>query len=141
MKPQDFNQLIADLLGAIYNEKTSPVKTNPDYSWQDFDVFTDESDREALEPGLRVTACVYESGNVGLTLNYTPKADSDTSKAVLAAYKRLRAKNLCLMAAERAQDSMRASLEADQLLNQAAALLGIPVAELEKTVNVDGKEA
>ena len=70
-----------------------------------------------------------------------PKAESDTSKAVLAAYKRLRAKNLCLMAAERAQDSMRASLEADQLLNQAAALLGIPVAELEKTVNVDGKEA
>lgn len=141
MKPQDFNQLLASLLGAIYNEKTSPVKTNPDYSWQDFDVFTDESDRDALEPGLRVTACVYESGAVGLTLNFSPKSESDTRKAVLAAYKRLRAKNLCLMAVERSQDSMRASLEADQLLNQAAALLGIPVAELEKTVNVDGKEA
>ena len=135
MKPQDFNLLLVSLLGAIYNEKTSPVKTNPDYSWQDFDVFTDESDRDALEPGLRVTACVYESGAVGLTLNFSPKSESDTRKAVLAAYKRLRAKNLCLMAAERSQESMRASLEADQLLNQAAALLGIPVAELEKNVN------
>ena len=131
MKPQDFNQLLNALVEQATNETTSPVRTNRDCTYQDFDVFTDENQRLELAPGLSVSATVFESGSVYLSLNFRA-ADKETHEKVLAAYKRLRAKNLCKLAAERAQDSARASLDADELVNQAAALLGIPVAEAEK---------
>ena len=131
MKPQDFNQLLNALVEQATNETTSPVRTNRDCTYQDFDVFTDENQRLELAPGLSVSATVFESGSVYLSLNFRD-ADKETHEKVLAAYKRLRAKNLCKLAAERAQDSARASLDADELVNQAAALLGIPVAEAEK---------
>ena len=131
MKPQDFNQLLNALVEQATNETTSPVRTNRDCTYQDFDVFTDENQRLELAPGLSVSATVFESGSVYLSLNFRA-ADKETHEKVLEAYKRLRAKNLCKLAAERAQDRARASLDADELVNQAAALLGIPVAEAEK---------
>lgn len=131
MKANDFGQLAAQVITALNANECQPIKTDTAYGWQNF---TPLSDKEAeLLKGCEVSGCVYQGGGlveIKLTVHL---AAGDMDKAE-AARKTLKAKNLCLLAVEAKLESQRKAQEADELLTQAAAQLGIPVEDVEKIV-------
>lgn len=131
MKANDFGHLAAQVVTALNANECKPIKTNPAYSWQSF---TPLSDVEAeLLKGCEVEGTVYQGGGlVEIKIN-VHLAAGDKEKAE-AARKTLNTKNLCLLAVEAKLESQRKAEEADKLVTQAAAQLGIPVEDVEKIV-------
>lgn len=137
MKANDFGQLAAQVVTALNANECQPVKTDTAYGWQNF---TPLSDKEAeLLKGCKVEGTVYSGGGmVELKLTIL-LADNNKVKAN-EAHKRLKAKNLCLMAVEAKLESQRKAQEADELLTKAAEQLGIPVEDVEKIIVTETEE-
>ncbi len=131
MKANDFGQLAAQVVAALNANECQPVKTYTSYDWQNFNPLSDK-EAERLE-GCEVSGTVYQGGGlveIKLTIHL---GDEDKAKAE-AARNVLKAKNLCLLAVDAKLESQRKAKEADDLLTQAAAQLGIPVEDVEKIV-------
>lgn len=129
MKAKELNALAARVLAAVMNPNAQPIKTARSYSWQDVDVLENDNEHESLERNVNACATVYGTGTVVLSLTITPGEIDKTN--VMEALKRLRAKNLVLLATESKIESQEKENEANELLNEAAELLGIPVADLK----------
>lgn len=131
MKASDFGQLAAQVVTALNANECKPINTNTTYGWQDF---TPLSDKEAeLLKDCKVEGCVYQGGGT-VAIRITVYLDEKDAAKAEEARKTLKAKNLCLLAVEAKVESQRKAQEADELLTQAAAQLGIPVEDVEKIV-------
>lgn len=131
MKANDFGQLAAQVVTALNANECKPINTNNSYNWQDF---TPLSDKEAEQlNGCKVEGTVYNGGGL-VEIKLTVRLDGELKAKAEAARKTLRAKNLCLLAVEAKQESELKAHEADELLTQAAAQLGIPVEDVDKIV-------
>lgn len=130
MKANQLNELAGQVLAAVMNQNAQPIKTRRTYGWQDVDVLENDNEHESLEGNVSACATIYETtGTVVFSLTIAP---SESVKAnVLEALKRLRAKNLVQLATESKIESQEKENEANELLNEAAELLGIPVADLK----------
>ena len=131
MKAKDFGELTADVITALNANECKPIKTSTDYGWQRFTPLSDE-EAELLN-GCEVEGTVYEGGSM-VEIKITVHLDAVFTKKAEDARKTLKAKNLCLLAVEAKLESQRKAEEADKLLTQAAAQLGIPVEDVEKIV-------
>ena len=131
MKANDFGQLAAQVITALNANECKPIKTITDYGWQRFTPLSDE-EAELLN-GCEVEGTVYEGGSM-VEIKITVHLDAVFTKKAEDARKTLKAKNLCLLAVEAKLESQRKAEEADKLLTQAAAQLGIPVEDVEKIV-------
>lgn len=130
MKANDFGQLAAQVVTALNANECQPVKTDTAYGWQNF---TPLSDKEAeLLKGCKVEGTVYSGGGM-VELKLTILLTGDDKVKANEAHKRLKAKNLYLLAVEAKQESERKAQESDELLTQAAAQLGIPVEKIVVT--------
>lgn len=129
MKANQLNELAGQVLAAVMNQNAQPIKTDRVYDWQDVDVLENDNEHESLDNNLRVCATVYTTGTVALNLTITPRESVKAN--VLEALKRLKAKNLVQLATESKIESQKKENEANELLNEAAELLGIPVADLK----------
>lgn len=137
MKANDFGHLAAKVITALNANECKPVKTDTAYSWQNF---TPLSDKEAeMLNGFDVSGCVYQGGRT-VQIVITVELDGDKASKAEEARKTLKAKNLCLMAVEAKVESQQKAQEADELLTQAAAQLGIPVEDVEKIVVTETEE-
>lgn len=137
MKANDFGQLAAQVVTALNANECQPVKTDTAYGWQNF---TPLSDKEAeLLKGCKVEGTVYSGGGM-VELKLTILLAGDNKVKANEAHKRLKAKNLCLMAVEAKQESERKAQEADELLTKAAEQLGIPVEDVEKIIVTETEE-
>lgn len=131
MKANDFGLLAAQVVTALNANECQPVKTDTAYGWQNF---TPLSNKEAeLLKGCKVEGTVYSGGGM-VELKLTILLAGDNKVKANEAHKRLKAKNLCLMAVEAKLESQRKAQEADELLTKAAEQLGIPVEDVEKIV-------
>lgn len=137
MKANDFGQLAAQVVTALNANECQPVKTDTAYGWQNF---TPLSDKEAeLLKGCKVEGTVYSGGGM-VELKLTILLAGDNKVKANEAHKRLKAKNLCLMAVEAKLESQRKAQEADELLTKAAEQLGIPVEDVEKIIVTETEE-
>lgn len=137
MKANDFGQLAAQVVTALNANECQPVKTDTAYGWQNFTPLSDK-EAERLE-GCEVSGTVYQGGGLVEIKLIVHLGDENQAKAE-EARKTLKAKNLCLLAVEAKRDSERKAQEADELLTQAAAQLGIPVEDVEKIVVTETEE-
>ena len=131
MKANDFGQLAAQVITALNANECKPIKTITDYGWQRFTPLSDE-EAELLKD-CEVEGTVYQGGSM-VEIKITVHLDAGGTKNAEDARKTLKAKNLCLLAVEAKLESQRKAEEADKLLTQAAAQLGIPVEDVEKIV-------
>ena len=131
MKANDFGQLAAQVVTALNANECKPIKTSTDYGWQRFTPLSDE-EAELLKD-CEVEGTVYQGGSM-VEIKITVHLDAGGTKNAEDARKTLKAKNLCLLAVEAKLESQRKAEEADKLLTQAAAQLGIPVEDVEKIV-------
>lgn len=137
MKANDFGQLASQVVTALNANECQPVKTDTAYGWQNF---TPLSDKEAeLLKGCKVEGTVYSGGGM-VELKLTILLAGDNKVKANEAHKRLKAKNLCLMAVEAKLESKRKAQEADELLTKAAEQLGIPVENVEKIIVTETEE-
>lgn len=137
MKANDFGQLAAQVVTALNANECQPVKTDTAYGWQNF---TPLSNKEAeLLKGCKVEGTVYSGGGM-VELKLTILLAGDNKVKANEAHKRLKAKNLCLMAVEAKLESQRKAQEADELLTKAAEQLGIPVENVEKIIVTETEE-
>lgn len=132
MKANIFNELAAALAAAYVNNEFEAVKTDKSYDWQSLTPLADK-DAEELNPTVRVSGTAYSAGGFSVTISVDA-----INAAELAQFKhareRLKAKNLCQLAVEAKLESQNKASEADELLTQAAGVLGIPVEQLDKIV-------
>lgn len=131
MKANDFGQLAAQVVTALNANECKPIKTDHAYGWQRFTPLSDE-EAELLKD-CEVEGTVYQGGSM-VEIKITVHLDAGDMEKAEAARKTLKAKNLCLMAVEAKLESQRKAKEADKLVTQAAAQLGIPVEDVEKIV-------
>lgn len=137
MKANDFGLLAAQVVTALNANECQPVKTDTAYGWQNF---TPLSNKEAeLLKGCKVEGTVYSGGGM-VELKLTILLAGDNKVKANEAHKRLKAKNLCLMAVEAKLESQRKAQEADELLTKAAEQLGIPVEDVEKIIVTETEE-
>ena len=131
MKANDFGQLAAQVITALNANECKPIKTSTAYGWQRFTPLSDE-EAELLKD-CEVEGTVYQGGSM-VEIKITVHLDAVGTEKAEDARKTLIAKNLCLMAVEAKLESQRKAEEADKLVTQAAAQLGIPVEDVEKIV-------
>ena len=132
MEKQFIKELAEQLASVVLNPETLPIKSAPDYSWQDFALVSDADAADLDTIGVEAKGTIYESGATQLTITIRPAKPSENVKD---AYKRLKAKNLVLVSIERAGDAKRAMDESTELLEKAADLLGITPAQALEMVN------
>lgn len=140
MEKQFIKELAEQIVTAALNAETLPIKSGMNLGWQDFALVSDADAEElANESGIQVTGTLFESGNVSLNISIpTTHANED---ALRDAFKRLKAKNIVLLAIERTGDAKRAEDESTELLEKAADLLGItPEQALEMVNKSEGKK-
>lgn len=133
MEKQFIKDLAAQVVAAALNEQTLPIKSTPDYSWQDFALVSDADAESLSEHGITISGTIYSTGNVQINLSIPTNPES--RKSLQDAYKRLKAKNLVLVSIERAGDAKRAEDESTELLEKAADMLGITPAQALEMVN------
>lgn len=131
MKANDFGQLAAQVITALNANECKPIETSTDYGWQRFTPLSDEEAK--LLKDCEVEGTVYQGGTM-VEVKITVRLDGVDMEKAEDARKTLKAKNLCLMAVKAKLESQRKSDEADKLITQAAAQLGIPVEDVEKIV-------
>ena len=139
MEKKVIKQLVEATLEAALSENVEPIKTSPSYCWQEFSVADEETEAELLkEMGAEVKGTIYESGAVQLSVTIRPSGDTD---AVKSAFKRLKGKNLVKIADEYLDTAKRSKTEAYELVNEAAALLGISEADAKAMLKNQNEEA
>ena len=139
MEKQIIKQLVEATLEAALSENVEPIKTSLSYCWQEFSVADEETEAELLkEMGAEVKGPIYESGAVQLSVTIRPSGDTD---AVKSAFKRLKGKNLVKIADEYLDTAKRSKTEAYELVNEAAALLGISEADAKAMLKNQNEEA
>ena len=139
MEKQIIKQLVEATLEAALSENVEPIKTSLSYCWQEFSVADEETEAELLkEMGAEVKGTIYESGAVQLSVTIRPSGDTD---AVKSAFKRLKGKNLVKIADEYLDTAKRSKTEAYELVNEAAALLGISEADAKAMLKNQNEEA
>lgn len=137
MKANDFWQLAAQVITALNANECKPIKTDQAYSWQNFTPLSDE-EAEQLN-GCEVEGCVYQGGGL-VEVKITVRLDGENKAKAEDARKTLKAKNLCLLAVEAKLVSQSKAKMADELINKAAAELGIQVEDVEKIVLTETEE-
>lgn len=131
MKAKQVNELAEELLQLVLNPNARPIKTSSQYDWQNVDVLESDSEREELADNVNAEATIYSTGSISLSVTFMPN-NPDTKQAVLAALNRLKAKNLIGIAVDCKIESQAKECEANELLNVAAGMLGIPVEQLKE---------
>lgn len=134
MKKQFIKELAEKIVAAALNTETEPIKTGLDCGWLDFALVSDADAEElANESGIRVVGTIFESGSVSLNISIpTTPANGD---ALRDSFKRLKAKNIVLVAIERSEAAKRAEGESNELLKKAADMLGITPEQALEMVN------
>lgn len=134
MEKQFIKDLAEQIVSAVLNTETKPIKSGLDSGWQDFALLSDADAEElANESCIRVAGTIFESGSVSLNICIpTTPANGD---ALRDAFKRLKAKNLVLVSIERSGDAKRAEDESTELLEKAADMLGVTPEQALEIVN------
>lgn len=131
MKANDFGQLAAQVITALNANECKPIKTSTDFGWQRFTPLSEDEANQLKD--CEVEGTVYQGGTM-VDIKITVRLDGVDMEKAEDARKTLKAKNLCILAVEAKLESQRKAEEADKLVTQAAAQLGIPVEDVEKIV-------